>query len=155
MAKKIKTVYDVVPEKKAKSNSKKMTSQVFESICEEMETTYRGLYHLCKERKTSSTAFYNFMDRSKDSSVRDRYVRARQRQGDYLFDLQREVVFKRDEDHTPFTGANVVGRDRLISDTIKWQASKLKPNDYGDKSTVDSNVKVQEVRFDFDILPEK
>ena len=116
---------------------KKMNDEVFESVCLEIEETEKGLRTICKSLNSSASSFYDFIDNEKDEDVRrtkaERYTRARKRQAEYLFDLQREVVFKRDEDHTPFTGSNVVQRDRLISDTIKWQASKLDSKKYGDK----------------------
>ena len=116
---------------------KKMNDEVFESVCLEIEETEKGLRTICKSLNSSASSFYDFIDNEKDEDVRrtkaERYARARKRQAEYLFDLQREVVFKRDEDHTPFTGSNVVQRDRLISDTIKWQASKLDSKKYGDK----------------------
>lgn len=112
--------------------------ELFNSICNEIEVTHLGVKSICIAKGTTSTSFFNFMDNNKeDALVVDRYVRARERQADYLFDLQRELVFKRDEDHTPFTGSNVINRDKLIAETIKWQAGKLRPKKYGDKLEVD------------------
>lgn len=114
-----------------------MNDEVFENVCSEIEQSKEGLIAICKSFNSSASAFYDFMDNEKDVAEKqrktERYVRARERQAEFLFDLQREVVFKRDEDHTPFTGGNVVQRDKLIAETIKWQAGKLKPKTYGDK----------------------
>lgn len=113
-----------------------MTEEVFFKVCDAIEDTERSLKSICKENNTSSSAFFDFIDASVNEGVTtysDRYTRARERQAEYLFDLQREIVFKRDEDHTAFTGANVIQRDKLIAETIKWQAGKLKPKKYGDK----------------------
>jgi hypothetical protein len=49
-----------------------------------------------------------------------------------------EISDHREEDHTPFTGMNVVQRDRLRIDTRKWLLSKLEPKKYGDKVDVTS-----------------
>lgn len=119
--------------------SKKLTDEVFEKICCEMEESTDGLKTICKKYHTSSSAVFNLIE--KDGAKADRYIRARERQAEYLFDLQREIVFNRSEDHTAFTGANVVNRDRLIMDTLKWQAMKLKPSKYGDKLEVEQTIK--------------
>jgi len=113
-----------------------MTEELFFKVCDEIEQTERGLDKICKEHDSSATAFYNMIDDNEaegDKRFAERYARARERQAEYLFDLQREIVFKRDQDLTPFTGGNVVQRDKLIAETIKWQAGKLKPKKYGDK----------------------
>ena len=125
----------IIPKPKQTRITRKMTEEVFIKVCKELESSVRGLKTICKELGTSSSAFFDLLDLN--SNLADHYTRARNRRAEFLFDLHREVVFKRDEDHTPFTGTNVVQRDRLISDTIKWQASKLNSKKYGDKLEVD------------------
>jgi hypothetical protein len=115
----------------------------FNAICDEIEVTHLGLKTICKNFDTTSTSFFNFLEKEKENSeIIDRYTRARERQADYLFDLQREIVFERGQDHTPFTGSNVVNRDKLIAETIKWQAGKLRPKKYGDKLEIDQKTEV-------------
>lgn len=143
--------------------NKKMTDEVFENVCLEIECTYEGLKTICERHGSSSTAFFNMIDNCeykdlegvKVNEKAERYMRARERQADYLFDLQREVSFKRDEDHTPFTGGNVVQRDRLITDTLKWQAGKLRPKVYGDKLEVEQTIKTEVPLFPDTITPKK
>ena len=115
----------------------------FEAICNEIETTHLGLKKICVQFETTSSSFFDFLEREKENSdIADRYIRARERQADYLFDLQREIVFERGQDHTPFTGSNVVNRDKLIAETIKWQAGKLRPKKYGDKLEIDQKTEL-------------
>ena len=124
-------------------SDRKMNDEVFSKVCDELQESTDGLKTICKKYDTSSSAFFDLIDHDpeKRQERADQYTRARERQAEYLFDLQREIVFKRDEDHTPFTGANVVNRDRLIMDTLKWQAMKLKPSKYGDKLEVEQTIK--------------
>jgi hypothetical protein len=129
----LKKVVKKTPAKKKRvAYNKKMTIVLFKKICKEIEETHLGLKTICTKLNTSSSAFFDILDSDKKNDLPDLYARARERQGDYLFDEQREVVYKRDEDHTPFTGTNVIQRDRLIADTLKWQAGKLRPKKYGD-----------------------
>lgn len=113
---------------------RKMDRELFDKVCAELEQTHEGLDTICKRQNSSASAF-NDLKRD-DEELTARYVRARQDQAHYLFDLMREVVFNRAEDHTPFTGMNVVNRDRLIADTLKFASSKLLPKVYGDKIDV-------------------
>lgn len=61
------------------------------------------------------------------------YTRAREAQADVLADEIIEIAEHSEEDHTAFTGINVIQRDKLRIEARKWIASKLKPKKYGDK----------------------
>jgi len=125
-----------VIKKATSSRSRKMTKAVFEDVCNEIQVTHKGLHTLCKERNTSAPAFYDLMDGDKSGQLSELYTRAKDRQADFLAEQILEQSYKRDEDHTPFTGSNVIQRDRLITDSLKFIASKLKPKKYGDKLDV-------------------
>jgi hypothetical protein len=71
------------------------------------------------------------------------YTRAREAQADYLADEIISISDHSEEDHTAFTGANVVQRDKLRVEARKWIAAKLKPKKYGDKVEVESNVNIK------------
>lgn len=118
-----------------------MNAEIFERACVEIETSYKGINTICKSLGSSAPAFYDFMEADKTNACTERYARAKTRQAEYLFDLQRETVFERSQDHTPFTGGNVIQRDRLISETLKWQAGKLRPEKYGDQIDITSKGK--------------
>jgi hypothetical protein len=128
------------PGQKQIRSTRKMTVELFESICKQLSFSELGLVKLCKEHNSSAPAFHDLM--FGNEKLTEIYMRAREYQAEFLFDLQREIVMRRDEDHTPFTGANVVSRDRLIADTIKWQASKLNKKKYGDKLEVDQKTEL-------------
>jgi len=145
-----KTVPKVVKPKQTRS-TRKMTVELFKSICKELSFSELGLVQICKSHNSSAPAFHDLM--FDDEKLTEIYVRAREYQAEYLFDLQRQIVMRRDEDHIPFTGANVVNRDRLIADTIKWQASKLNKRKYGEKLDITSDEKqIEQPLF---ILPTK
>lgn len=132
------------PKAKAKPKAKvsakrgapsKMNEEIFEKIINRLSFSELGLRKCCEEAGIVPNTFYKYFDGKPDLLIR--YARARELQSEYLFDLQREVAFERSQDHTPFTGSNVIQRDKLIVDVIKWQASKLNPKKYGDKIEVD------------------
>lgn len=118
---------------------RKMTPELFESICLQIETTHRGLAALCKEKDSSSSSFYDLCEGNKE--LADRYARAKSRQADYLADLILEVSFEDQDDEKPFVGINHVHRDKLKADSLKFIAAKLKPQRYGDKIDVTSDGK--------------
>ena len=129
-------VKKAAPKKKQTRSTRKMTAAIFEKVCVEIEGTHEGLKTICSKFNTSSSAFFDLLDGCDDQKLSDRYARARKRQAEYLFDLGRETVFNRENDEKPFVGANHIQRDKLIHDSIKWQASKLDSKKYGDKVDV-------------------
>jgi hypothetical protein len=116
---------------------RKMTAEVFQSVCDEIQVSHKGLHTLCKEKGSSAPAFFDLMEG--DETLTDLYTCARARQADYLADLIHEVAFDGTRDDTPFTGANHVQRDKLKVESLKWTAAKLKPKKYGDKIDVTSD----------------
>lgn len=86
--------------------------------------------------KFSAYAFYELL---KDSQKAERYARATQIRADFMFDQIDEIADHTEEDHTPFTGGNVVQRDKLKIDAIKWKLAKMQPKKYGDKIDVTSD----------------
>lgn len=119
--------------------TRKMTPELFEAICCEIEVTHRGLDTLCKEKDSSASAFYDLCD--SDPQLAERYARAKSRQADYMADLMTEVAFEDKDDEKDFVGINHIHRDRLKVDTLKFIAAKLKPQRYGDKIDVTSQGK--------------
>jgi hypothetical protein len=69
----------------------------------------------------------------------EQYARAREDQADALaeemLDVARQAVHAK-------TSEEVQGY-RLLVDTLKWRASKLRPKSYGDKLTLDGEVSVR------------
>ena len=91
----------------------------------------------CEELKYSRTDFYNLIN--KNVELMNTYTHAREERSELLFEQILEIANHTEEDHTPFTGSNVIQRDRLRVDAIKWVLSKMSPNKYGDKIDVVSD----------------
>jgi len=91
----------------------------------------------CEELKHSRTDFYNLIN--KNVELMNTYTHAREERSELLFEQILEIANHTEEDHTPFTGSNVIQRDRLRVDSIKWVLSKMSPNKYGDKIDVVSD----------------
>jgi hypothetical protein len=68
-----------------------------------------------------------------DEDKAKRYVRACEIRADVIFEDIIDIADHSNEDHTPFTGANVVQRDRLKIDARKWIVAKLHPKKYSDR----------------------
>lgn len=85
---------------------------------------------ICRVVVVSTTGLYNELLR--DSSFKTRFEQAREQgietQVDSILDIAREEPD--------------VQRARVVTDSIKWIASKRKPNTYGDKITMDINGQV-------------
>jgi hypothetical protein len=62
-----------------------ITHESFEAICSDLETTWEGLFALCKKHDVSRASFYIYKDANAENL--DRYARAREKQLDYLEEL--------------------------------------------------------------------
>lgn len=116
-----------------------MTTEHYESICSDLEETHLGLTTLCRKYGYKSRGtFYELHD--KHTELADRYVRAREKQLDYLEELLREVSFNETQDRDVIDrvnlGGNAVARDRLKADTIKFILGKLRAHKWGQKVEV-------------------
>lgn len=84
----------------------------------------------------SRTVFYKWLN--EEDGYAERYARACEIRADAIFDEMLEIVDDTSQDHTPFTGGNVIQRDKLRIDARKWILSKMAPKKYGDKLDVTS-----------------
>lgn len=117
------------------------TEEVADKICSEIATSNKGLKTICSGPGMPSvrTVLSWLSDGDKEDGKPElkqflhNYVRAREAQADFLADEIIEIAEHTEEDHTAFTGQNVVQRDKLRIEARKWVASKLKPKKYGDK----------------------
>jgi hypothetical protein len=117
------------------------TQEIADSICLEIATTSKSLRTICKgEGIPPVRTVLNWLsegdkDEAKPELKRflHQYARAKEEQADFLAEEILEISDHTNEDHTPFTGSNVVNRDKLRVDARKWIASKLKPKKYGDR----------------------
>jgi hypothetical protein len=117
------------------------TEEIAAKICEEIATSSKSLKTICSAEDMPSvrTVLSWLSDADKEEpkpELREflhQYARAREAQADFLADEIIEISEHTEEDHTAFTGINVIQRDKLRIEARKWVASKLKPKKYGDK----------------------
>jgi hypothetical protein len=110
-------------------------------ICEEIATTSKSLKKICEgEDMPAVRTVLSWLAEGEKTDAREEfreflhmYTRAREHQADVLADEIIEISDHTEEDHTAFTGMNVVQRDKLRIEARKWAAAKLKPRKYGDK----------------------
>lgn len=117
--------------------TKEQIETVFESIINKIADEGLSLRAILKlESMPSSSTFFDWLESDENKSKR--YARACQIRAEGIFDEILEIADHTDEDHTPFTGGNVVQRDRVRIDTRKWALSKMEPKKYGEKLDVTS-----------------
>jgi len=116
----------------AYSETQKKT--IFDSIISEIESGKSLIQTLKEKGKPATETFYKWLE--EDETKAKRYARACEIRELLLLDEIIEISDHREEDHTPFTGSNVVQRDRLRIDARKWALSKLNPKKYGDKTDI-------------------
>lgn len=127
----------------------KYNKELADKICSEIATSHKSLRKICKQEKISVQAVLNWLNDETKPEFLAQYTRAREAQADFLADEMLEVALRRTGDDKAFVGINRIQRDRVIIDTMKFIASKLKPKKYGDKMdlTTDgekiNNVKVE------------
>jgi hypothetical protein len=122
----------------------KITPDIFEAICIDLEETHYGLLFICKKHGLNSRRpFHTYLE--KDTEHMNRYMRARDKQLDYLEELLREASFDESKDSetagTINLGTNHIQRDRLKVDTLKFILGKLRARKWGDKIDVTSDGK--------------
>lgn len=116
------------------------SKKIADKICLLIATSSKGLRAICKDNPglPDYATIFKWLRESDKQYFIDSYARAREDQADFLADEMMEISDHTEEDHTAFTGINVVNRDRLRIDTRKWIAAKLKPKKYADK--IDQNI---------------
>lgn len=124
------------PPKKPNGRPSAYTQEVADKICEQIATSNKSLRTICAMdgMPAVSTVLKWLQDGS--NNFTEQYARAKEEQADLLVEDMLDIAEHTDEDHTAFTGGNVVQRDRLRIETRKWIASKLKPKKYGEKLDV-------------------
>lgn len=103
---------------------------VADRICEEI-VIGRSLRSICQDKDMPSIASVIKWLREKDD-FSSQYARAKEEQADTITDDMEDIARDNTID---------VARARLIIDTRKWAASKLKPKKYGDKLDMTTNGK--------------
>jgi hypothetical protein len=111
--------------------SQQQIDDTFDEILREIEQGNSLISILRRKEFPSTATFYQWLEA--DENKAKRYVRACEIRADVIFEDIIDIADHSDEDHTPFTGANVVQRDRLKIDARKWIVAKLHPKKYSDR----------------------
>jgi hypothetical protein len=111
--------------------SQEQIEDTFNDILYEIEQGNSLISILRRKEFPSTATFYQWLEA--DENKAKRYVRACEIRADVIFEDIIDIADHSDEDHTPFTGANVVQRDRLKIDARKWIVAKLHPKKYSDR----------------------
>jgi hypothetical protein len=111
--------------------SQKQIEDTFNDILSEIEQGNSLISILRRKEFPSTATFYQWLEADEDKAKR--YVRACEIRADVIFEDIIDIADHSAEDHTPFTGANVVQRDRLKIDARKWIVAKLHPKKYSDR----------------------
>jgi hypothetical protein len=111
--------------------SQQQIDDTFNDILSEIEQGNSLISILRRKEFPSTATFYQWLEADEDKAKR--YVRACEIRADVIFEDIIDIADHSDEDHTPFTGANVVQRDRLKIDARKWIVAKLHPKKYSDR----------------------
>jgi hypothetical protein len=111
--------------------SQQQIDDTFNDILYEIEQGNSLISILRRKEFPSTATFYQWLEA--DENKAKRYVRACEIRADVIFEDIIDIADHSDEDHTPFTGANVVQRDRLKIDARKWIVAKLHPKKYSDR----------------------
>jgi len=111
--------------------SQEQIEDTFNDILYEIEQGNSLISILRRKEFPSTATFYQWLEADEDKAKR--YVRACEIRADVIFEDIIDIADHSNEDHTPFTGANVVQRDRLKIDARKWIVAKLHPKKYSDR----------------------
>lgn len=113
-------------------------TEVFDNIICQIADEGKSLRSILKEDSMpSSSTFFDWLEN--DDLKSKRYARACKVRADGIFDEIIEIAEHTGEDHTPFTGINVIQRDKVRIDARKWMLSKMDPKKYGDRLDVTSD----------------
>jgi hypothetical protein len=117
----------------------------FKDIINEIETKGQSLTKAVKKFEMNKKTFDDMIQ--KDSLLLNQYVRATEARADLIAERMVRNSHNRTNDFYTDENGNLkpnpvsVQRDRLILDTDKWLLSKLMPKKYGDRLTLDGEVK--------------
>lgn len=131
--------------------SSSFTTELAEEICELIATGH-SLRNIClRDNIPHIATVMRWLADEKYVDFREQYTRARDMQADYYADeivaiadepLEAERTKVKDDGSVERTTGDAVERSKLMIESRKWIASKLKPKKYGDKieHTVDVTI---------------
>ena len=134
---------------------KKQTESIFSDIVKQISEGKSLREVLRQPYMPDSKTFYKWIDDEKDKSLQ--YARACNERSEGMFDdllaiadaTEDDIII--DENGKPITNHNVIQRDRLRVDARKWALAKMNPKKYGDKQSIEMDIK-EEKPFIFEII---
>ena len=120
------------------------SKELAEIICEKIATSNKGISTICSEEgMPSRTSVRRWIHDNEE--FRDMYARAKEDQADYLADEIIQISDTELKTSSEFIGgegssttiSDNVQRSRLMIDSRKWLAMKLKPKSYGEKIDIE------------------
>ena len=135
--------------------SEKEVTEVFNTICDELEKGFSLRSILRRENMPSSRTFFKWID--DDNEKVKQYERSLELRSEMLFDEIIEIADKQgedigeDENGNKVVNHNIVQRNRLQIDARKWALSKMFPKKFGDK-TIHSGDADNPIQTTFSIL---
>jgi len=117
----------------------------FKEIIKEIESKGKGVNTACKKYGLNPNSFFSMID--KDAQLLKQYTRALELKADVIAERiilnshNRANDFYTDSEGNQKPNPVAVQRDRLILDADKWLLSKIAPKKYGDRLTLDGEVK--------------
>ena len=114
----------------------KFTEELFDSICEEISTSERGLVSICKDNELKTNTFYDWI--AKDVELSNKYARAKELQAEFMAEQILAIADETSNDTIKTEKGDIpnsewIARSRLRVDSRKWLASKLYPKKYSEK----------------------
>jgi hypothetical protein len=132
----------------------KYDEKLADKICEMIATSNKSLASICQaEGMPSRTTIYNWL---KDNQLfLNKYTRAKEDQADFLAeemikiaDEEMKTEVETEGEYLTVTRQDNVQRSRLMIETRKWLAMKLKPKKYGEKLDVEVQSKIIKVEVE-------
>ena len=135
--------------------SKKEIETIFEEIIKQVSEG-KSLRQVLRQKDIpSSRTFFKWL--KEDELKVKQYARGCELRADLMFDqiltiadaTEDDVIM--DENGKLITNHNIIQRDRLRVDARKWALSKMLPKKYGDKQSIEMDIK-DEKPFKFEII---
>jgi hypothetical protein len=127
----------------------KYTKELANKICDIIASSNLGLSNICKDESLPSrSTVRDWIANNPEFS--DLYARAKEDQADFLADeitLISDAELRTDVEVNGTNGSSTTNQDnvqrsRLMVESRKWLAMKLKPKKYGDRIDIDMNNKI-------------
>lgn len=123
------------------------TEELAERILDLVATNTCGLPALCEKYPELPNQDTINEWRWKKSEFSDRYARAKMFQAELMAEELNEITSKRsfyiDAEGNQRVDTGFTAAQRLIADTVKWQAAKLAPKIYGDRTQTETTVTIK------------